>query len=63
LVNGVRVGGERELDAALDAAAEEAGIRWDQEKRWTGKKGKHLGVIMQDQRRHQKYRCQKTKAA
>jgi len=63
LVNGVRVGGERELDEALTAAAEEAGVRWDREKNWTGDKGRHLGVIMQNQRRHQKYRCQKAKAA
>jgi len=33
------------------------------EKNWKGKQGKHLGVIMGDQRRHQKYRTQKAKAA
>ena len=49
------VGGEREGSAA--------GIRWDREKNWKGKHGKHLGVIMGDQRRHQKYRAQKARAA
>ena len=64
-MNGVRVGGERELDEALEAAARTAGVKWDHGKDWKGNKGKlkHLGVIMQDQRRHQKYRCQKAKAA
>ena len=62
-VNGVRVGGEKEMDIALEAAAKEAGVKWDHDKDWRGNKGKHLGVVMQDQRRHQKYRCQKTKAA
>jgi len=62
-VNGVRVGGEKELDEALEAAARKAGVRWYHDKDWTGSKGKHLGVIMLDQRRHQKYRCQKAKAA
>jgi len=62
-VNGVRIGGEREMDEALAKAGEEAGIKWDREKDWRGSKGRHLGVVMQDQRRHQKYRCQKTKAA
>jgi len=62
-VNGVRVGSEKELDKALEAAAEVAGVRWDRDKDWKGNKGRHLGVVMQDQRRHQKYRCQKTKAA
>jgi len=61
-VNGVRVGGERELDEALNAAAEEAGVKWDRDKNWTGNKGRHLGVVMQEQR-HQKYRSQKAKAA
>jgi len=62
-MNGVRVGGEKELDEALGAAAEAAGIRWDRTKDWKGTKGKHLGVTMQDQRRHQKYRSQKAVAA
>jgi len=62
-INGVRVGGEKELDEALEGAARVAGVRWDHEKDWKGNKGKHLGVVMQDQRRHQKYRCQKSKAA
>jgi len=62
-VNGVRVGGEKEMDEALEGAAKEAGIKWDRDKDWKGNKGKHLGVVMQDQKRHQKYRCQKTKAA
>jgi len=62
-VNGVCVGGEREIDRALAEAGEEAGIKWDREKNWKGNKGKHLGVIMGDQRRHQKYRAQKAKAA
>jgi len=35
----------------------------DKEERWKGKAGKHLGVVMGDQRRHQKYRAQKAKAA
>jgi len=62
-VNGVRIGGEKELDTALTAAAEKAGVKWDHGKDWRGNKGRHLGVVMQDQRRHQKYRCQKAKAA
>jgi len=62
-VNGVKVGGEKELDRALEAAARVAGVRWDHDKDWKGNKGRHLGVVMQDQRRHQKYRCQKAKAA
>jgi len=62
-VNGVRVGSVKELDEALEAAAKKAGVRWDHDKDWTGNKGKHLGVVMLDQRRHQKYRCQKAKAA
>jgi len=56
-VNGVRVGGEKELDEALEGAARVAGVRWDHDKDWKGNKGRHLGVVMQDQRRHQKYRC------
>jgi len=36
--------------------------RWDRDKNWRGNKGRHLGVVMQDQRRHQKYRSQKAKA-
>jgi len=62
-VNGVRIGGEEEMDEALTAAAEAAGVRWDHDKDWRGNRGKHLGVVMQDQRRHQKYRSQKAKAA
>jgi len=62
-VNGVRVGGEKELDEALTSAAEAAGVRWDRDKDWRGNKGRHLGVVMQDQRRHRKYRSQKAKAA
>jgi len=62
-VNGVCVGGEREIDRALEEAGNDAGIRWDREKNWRGKHGKHLGVIMGDQRRHQKYRTQRAKAA
>jgi len=56
------LGGER-VDAALKAAAEVAGVRWDHDKNWKGSKDRHLGVTMQDQRRHQKYRNQKAKAA
>ena len=41
----MRVGGEEEMDRALEGAAEVAGIRWDREK-WKGKEGKHLGLIM-----------------
>jgi len=62
-VNGMRVGGERELDEALEEAADAAGIKWDRAKNWEGREGKHLGVIMQDQGRHQKYRNQKAKTA
>jgi len=62
-VNGVRVGGEREMDEALAEAGREAGIKWGREKDWRGNKSKHLGVVMQDQRRHQKYRSKKAKAA
>ena len=50
-------------DEALQSAGEEAGIRWDKEKNWSGKQGKHLGVIMGDKRRHQKYRAQRARAA
>jgi len=60
--NEVRVGGETEMDEALEEAAQEAGIRWDKAKTWKGRQGKHLGVIMEDQRRHQRYRAQKAKA-
>jgi len=45
-VNGVRVGGKREIDEALEGAAREAGIRWEKSKNWKGRQGKHLGVIM-----------------
>jgi len=62
-VNGVRVGGERELDNALEAAGNAAGIKWDRVKDWKGTKGKHLGVTIQDRQRHQKYRSSKTMAA
>jgi len=62
-VNGVCVGNEKEVDEALKEAGDEAGIRWDGEKNWRGKHGKHLGVTMGDQRRHQKYRSEKAKAA
>jgi len=62
-VNGVCVGSEKEVDRALQGAAEAAGIRWDKEKNWRGKNGRHLGVTMGDKRRHQKYRAQKARAA
>jgi len=62
-VNGVCIGSEKEIDRALKEAGEEAGIRWDKEKNWRGKHGRHLGVVMGDQRRHQKYRTQKARAA
>jgi len=62
-VNRVCVGSEKEMDRALTEAGTAAGIRWDKEKNWKGKHGKHLGVVMGDQRRHQKYRTQKAKAA
>ena len=39
-VNGVRVGGEEEMDQALKEAAREAGIRWDEERNWRGRQGK-----------------------
>jgi len=42
------VGSEKEIDRALTEAGNEAGIRWDHEKNWKGKNGKHLGVIMGD---------------
>jgi len=45
-VNEVRVGGEKEMDDALEAAGAEAGIKWDRSKDWRGNKGKHLGVVM-----------------
>lgn len=51
------------MDGALQEAATEAGIKWDREKNWKGKHGKHLGIIMGDKRRHQKYRAQKARAA
>jgi len=41
-VNGVRVGGKKEMARALEGAAERAGIRWDREKDWRGKTGRHL---------------------
>jgi len=62
-VNGVCVGSEKEVDKALTEAGTEAGIKWDREKNWKGKHGKHLGVIMGDRCRHQKYRTKKAKAA
>jgi len=51
------------MDESLEAAGREAGIKWDSTKNWRGNKGKHLGVVIQDASRHQKYRCQRTKAA
>ena len=63
LLIGVRVGAEKEMDEALEEAAKKRGVKWDHDKDWRGNGGKHLGVIMQDQRRHQKYRWKKTKAA
>ena len=62
-INGVRVGGEKGLDEAMREAASMAGIKWDRTKDWKGTKGRHLGVAMQDQRRHQKYKSQKAVAA
>jgi len=62
-VNGVCMGSEKEVDKALTEAGTAAGIRWDKEKNWRGKHGKHLRVVMGDQRRHQKCRTQKAKAA
>jgi len=62
-VNGVCVGSEKEIDKALQGAAEAAGIRWDKEKNWKGQQGKHLGVIMGNKKKHQKYRAQKARAA
>jgi len=62
-INGVCVGSEKEIDRALQGAAEVAGIKWDMEKNWRGTKGRHLGVTMGDKRRHQKYRAQKARAA
>jgi len=62
-VNGVSIGSEKEIDEALIGAAGEAGIRWDREKNRKGKNGKHLGVVMGDEKRHQKYRAQKARAA
>jgi len=51
------------MDVAPEEAGRVVGIRWDRSKDWKGRKGKHLGGIMQDQQRHQKYRSQKAKAA
>jgi len=62
-INGVCIGSEKEVDRALAEAGREAGIRWDAEKNWKGNKGRHLGVVIGDQRRHQKYRTQKAKGA
>jgi len=62
-INGVCIGSEKEVDTALIAAGNEAGIRWDKEKNWKGNRGKHLGVVVGDQKRHQKYRAQKAQAA
>jgi len=62
-INGVRVGGEKEMQDALEEAARVAGVKWDASKHWKGRQGRHLGVIMQDQQRHQRYRSQKTKVA
>jgi len=53
---------EKEMDRAPVGAVEEAGIKWDREKNWKEKAGKHLGVVIGDQRRHQKYRAQKARA-
>jgi len=62
-VNGVCVESEKEVDRVLQEAAECAGIRWDREKNWKGKQGRHLGVVIGDRSRHQKYRTQKAKMA
>jgi len=42
-ISGARVGGEKEMDEALEEAAQTAGIRWDRSKDWKSSKGKHLG--------------------
>jgi len=47
-LNGVRVGGETEMDVAVEEAAQESGIWWGKAKNWKGRQGKHLGVIMED---------------
>jgi len=62
-VNGVCVGSEKEVDRALAAAGMEASIRWDKEKNWKENQGKDLGVVIGDQKRHQKYRAEKARAA
>jgi len=58
-VNGVCVGSEREVDRALEGAAVGAGIRWDREKNWKV----NTVNTWEYQRRHQKYRAQRAKAA
>ena len=47
----------------MTEAGAKAGIRWDREKNWKGNRGTHLGVVVGDRIRHQKYRTQKASAA
>jgi len=51
------------MDEALEEAVRGAGIKWDRAKDWKGRQGRHLGVIMQAQQRHQKYGAQQAKVA
>ena len=47
---------------SLDCAGEDMRLRWDKEKDWEGKKGKHLGVYLGDERRHWKERLKQARA-
>lgn len=46
----------------LQQAGEEMKLRWDTDKDWEGKQGKHLGVYLKDEKRHWKERVQKARA-
>ena len=59
-VNSVRVGGPRQMDEALESAAEEYRLQWDRSKDW--KNGVHLGVNM-NAKKHWKFRIGRAEAA
>ena len=47
----------------LDKAAAEMELTWDVQKDWQGKRGKHLVVFLEDEKRHWKERTRKARAA
>ena len=47
----------------LKEAAETMKMKWDEDKDWEGREGKHLGVYLSNERRHWKARLDKAKGA